>query len=972
MKNLFAAIMNRSTLKFWAFKNLPLTLFILAGLNFKASAQASQDNLFPLSDIKLTDGPFKTSMDLNIQTLLEYDVDRLLQPFLTEAGLTAKGAAYANWSGLAGHVGGHYLSALAIHYASTGDTNCKQRMDYIISELKKCQEKNANGYVGGVPNSKSLWTNLSNGDFGLYYSVWVPWYNLHKTYAGLRDAWLYGESETAKQMFLALCDWGIVTISKLSDTQIQTMLGVEFGGMNEVYVDAYKMTGQQKYLDAAKKFTHKYVFDALSKNSDILDNLHANTQIPKFVGFASVALNNSQETTYLSAASNFWQTVVTKRSLALGGNSRREYFPAATACKDYLVDREGPESCNTYNMLKLSSQLHGKTPEVKYADFYERALFNHILSTQNPEHGGYVYFTPARPMHYRVYSAPNEAMWCCVGTGMENHGKHGQFIYSETDGALYVNLFIASELNWEEKGVTIKQTTDFPREEGTTLEFTGSASFKLKIRYPSWVAKDSLKVIVNGDEYPVLVEPGQYMTINRDWVTGDVVKIKTPMHLHIEEMPNVPDYVAILYGPILLGARGDSEGLSGLVADDGRWAHIASGSLIATYDAPIVVSKREEIVSKIKPVKGEPLHFTVSDLFPDQPRFSDLVLEPFYQIHDARYMMYWMALDPAEAEEVLAEMKQKELESLITDARTLDYVSTGEQQPESDHKMQTLNSTSGIHENEYWRDASSGGYFSYELATQGRTDLTLQVKYWGNESGTRVFDILVDETIIATENVVNKWNVNEFRSVEYPIDASLVAGKEIITVKFKARTNAVAGGVFYVRLLKNELATDASLMNLEVNGSSLEDFEAAKFDYTYSLLAGSELPLVTASTTHEKARIQIENVDELPGSAKITVTAEDQVTKIIYQIDFELIPLVSADGQTLLVYPNPAKDFIRLDVRFESETELMAVDLSGKTVKSWHISGAMPVVDIREMASGTYVFSFQKGGIQYYFRLIKE
>ena len=426
-------------------KMVKLGVFI-CGLLFCNSIIAQDKlypNTFPLSDVTLLNGPFKHARDLNIQTLLKYDVDRLLAPYRKEAGLTPKGESYENWIGLDGHVGGHYLSAMAINYAATGNAECKKRLDYMIAELKACQDANTKnhpewgeGYVGGVPDSKGVWSKIKAGDVSIIWKYWVPWYNVHKMYAGLRDAWLYTGNKEAKRIFIKFCDWAINVTSGLSDIKMEEMLGNEHGGMNEVFADAYQMTGDQKYLIAAKRFSHKMLLDAMAANTDNLDNKHANTQVPKVVGFERIA-ELSHDNNYGKAGSFFWETVTANRSLAFGGNSRREIFPSAAACSDYVNDVEGPESCNSYNMLKLTEDLFRVNPLAKYADFYERTLFNHILSSQHPEHGGYVYFTSARPRHYRVYSTPNEGMWCCVGSGMENHGKYGQFIYTHSKDSLF-------------------------------------------------------------------------------------------------------------------------------------------------------------------------------------------------------------------------------------------------------------------------------------------------------------------------------------------------------------------------------------------------------------------------------------------------------------------------------------------------------------------------------------------------------
>ena len=607
-------------------------------------------NEFPLKDVTLLDGPFKHARDLNIETILKYDVDRLISPFRKEAGLPEKAPLFPNWQGLDGHIGGHYLTSLAMNYAATGNAECKKRMDYMIAELKICQEANeknnsdwGKGYLGGIPNSKGLWSTLMKGDFKAYLSTWAPWYNLHKMYAGLRDAWLYTGNEDAKTMFLKFCDWGISITSDLSDSQMQTMLDSEHGGINESYIDAYQISGDTKYLSAAKRFSHRMLLDAMSERNDNLDNKHANTQIPKVIGFQRIAELTSDQK-YARAGSFFWETVTGSRSLAFGGNSRREFFPAVSSCIDFVNDIEGPESCNSYNMLKLTEDLFRSDPSGRYADYYERTLYNHILATQHPEHGGYVYFTPARPRHYRVYSAPNEAMWCCVGTGMENHSKYNQFIYTHSHDSLFLNLFIPSELNWREKGIIIRQECRFPDEEQTKLIIKkGSSNFILMIRYPSWVKEGDLKIIVNGKPIEYKTAISSYIAIDRNWKAGDEVQVLLPMHNTIEQLPNVAKYIAFMHGPVLLSAKTGTEDLKGLVADDSRFGQIPSGKKLPVDMAPIIIEDdRSKIAAGLIPDKVKPLTFTAPAL--NIINSEKIEFEPFFRIHDARYMMYWMTL----------------------------------------------------------------------------------------------------------------------------------------------------------------------------------------------------------------------------------------------------------------------------------------------------------------------------------------
>lgn len=773
-------------------------------------------NTFPLGDVKLLDSPFKHACDVNVKVLLEYDVDRLLAPFLREAGLPSKAEPYGNWEsdGLDGHIGGHYLTAMAIHYAATGNEQCKERMVYMVQELKRCQKnsKNGKGYIGGFPvvteidgAKHNLWQEIRKGNTGLIWRYWVPWYNLHKTYAGLRDAWLYADNEEAKGAFLEFCDWGIELISHLDDEQMEAMLANEFGGMNEVYADAYQMTKEIRYLEAAKRFSHKEIFDSMAKMVDNLDNRHANTQVPKAVGYQRVA-ELSEDSDYVTAANFFWKTVVNNRSLSLGGNSRREHFPSKHDCISYTEEREGPETCNTNNMMKLTEGLFRMNPDAKYVDFYERAMYNHILSSQHPEHGGYVYFTSARPSHYRVYSAPNSAMWCCVGTGMENHGKYGQFIYSHHDESLFVNLFVASELVWKEKGITITQNTEFPYSEKSklTIHTSKPVKFKLLIRHPGWVATNGMQISCNGKQYGRLSSSSSYIEIERTWKNGDIVEISLPMAVRLEEMPNVPNYVSISRGPILLGAKTSTEDLRGLVADDHRWAHIAHGELVSLFDTPILIGEREELLttlSNMKPIAGKPLHYTVPELFSDE-RFKDIELEPFYNIHDSRYMMYWLMATPQEYKELIENNKENERLKLELDKRTIDVIKTGEQQPESDHKMEHRNTHTGTLQDVTWREARDGGYIEYTLKAGDLKDMSLMVQYWGNEPKDKTFDIFIDGQLFASESLSAKWSQNKFINQEYKIPESMYRSKEKITVRFQPQKGCDTGKIFYVRMLK--------------------------------------------------------------------------------------------------------------------------------------------------------------------------
>lgn len=792
-------------------KQLMIALLSIA----PALGVVAQDKLykdeFPLGDITLLDGPLKHARDLNVQVLLKYDCDRMLAPYRKEAGLQPRKPSYPNWDGLDGHVGGHYLTALAIN-AATGNEECRKRMEYMISELQLVLDANnqrheawCHNYIGGVPNSAKMWTAFSKGDFGPYFGTWAPFYNIHKMYAGLRDAWLYCGNEQAKNLFLKFCDWAVDITRDLNDEQMERMLGNEHGGMNEVLADAYAITGEQKYMDCARRFSHRMLLVPLENGKDCLDNMHANTQIPKVIGYQRIA-ELAHDVQYHNASEYFWEIVTRQRSLAFGGNSRREHFPTKENCIDYINDIDGPESCNTYNMLKLTEDLNRIKPNGMYGDFYETAMFNHILSAQHPQHGGYVYFTPARPRHYRNYSAPNKAMWCCVGTGMEDHGKYGQFVWTHDKGvkaendALYVNLFVASELNWKDRKMVIRQQTAFPYAETSVVEVAkGKGTFILKVRKPSWCDDFTVKGVgFDADSY----EENGFVCIKRKWKKGDQVKISMPMHAYIKPMVNVPQYVAIMYGPIMLGMKTGKEDMRSLIADDSRFGQYAGGKKLALDKAPILLPKHlDDIAKDLKPIPGKPLHFKLAT---HMENAIEGELQPFFEIHDSRYMMYWLALGENDYKAYMQKLADEEKARQALENRTVDKVSPGEQQPETDHRMETDNSEKGNTEGVFFRDAKDGHYFSYLMQTKGETDLSLQLKFWGqDEWRTSEFDIYIDDRLLTSVNNSHRWRTTQFKTVDYAIPSELVKGKKEVRVKFVAHKGKQVGQIYGVRLVKN-------------------------------------------------------------------------------------------------------------------------------------------------------------------------
>ncbi|MDE6269692.1 MAG: glycoside hydrolase family 127 protein, partial [Muribaculaceae bacterium] len=446
---------------------------------------------FPVENVRLAPGPFQKAQNLDIEYLLSLNPDRLLAPYYKEAGLTPKAENYPNWedTGLDGHIGGHYLSALSYMYAATGNEAIGQRLQYMLEELKKCQDAAGDGYLCGVPGGRAMWADVAAGKirpggFSLN-EKWVPLYNIHKTFAGLKDAYVQTHSTQARDMLVALVDWMEGIVANLSDEQIQAMLASEHGGLNEVFADVAVITGEQRYLDLAHKFSHKTILEPLIAGRNELTGKHANTQIPKVIGYKCIADIEGRDD-WNRGVDMFWNDVVVNRSVSIGGNSVREHFHSPDDFSSMLESEQGPETCNTYNMLRLTKMLYEADMQPRYTDYAERAIFNHILSSENHEHGGFVYFTPMRSGHYRVYSQPQTSFWCCVGSGMENHARYGEYIYAHKgNDDIYVELFIPSTLSWD--GRTLTQDTEFPYSDTTTFRIGGHkpGKFTLNIRIPS-------------------------------------------------------------------------------------------------------------------------------------------------------------------------------------------------------------------------------------------------------------------------------------------------------------------------------------------------------------------------------------------------------------------------------------------------------------------------------------------------------
>ena len=792
------------------FRQPYLTLALMLPLAFGCKQQspepASHPQSFPLSAVRLLEGPFAHAAETNASYVMAHDPDRLLAPFLAEAGLEPKAQRYGNWenSGLDGHTAGHYLTSLALMTASMDHQEAAERLQYMLDELQRCQEADPDGYVGGVPGGKAMWEDIAAGriNAGLFSlnGKWVPLYNIHKLFAGLYDAWHYTGSQQALDILIKLSDYFVKISSGLSEEQMQQMLVSEHGGMNDALALVYEATGNPKYLELAERFSHQLLLQPLLQHEDKLTGMHANTQIPKVIGFMQIArLKN--DSAWHDASRFFWETVVQNRSIAIGGNSTHEHFHPTDNFSSMLETREGPETCNTYNMMKLSKQLYEASNDLRYIDYYERALYNHILASQHPGHGGLVYFTPVRPQHYRVYSNPEQTFWCCVGSGIENHAKYGELVFSHDTENLYVNLFMPAQLNWEEKGLKLTQETNFPEAENTTLriETEQTQNLTIFVRHPGWNDKAPLEVKINGKKVRAQSKAGEYLALQREWQNDDVIELSFHPYTYAEQLPDGSPYVALLHGPVVLAAPSGKQDLRGLIADDSRMGHIAHGQLISREEAPVLLTDQSDWISQIKAVKDSPLHFKLGKLV-HPAEAESLLLKPFYQVHDSRYIVYWQTTTSEALQQEQERLKAKEQEAMALEERTIDRIDTGQQQPESDHNFKGENTEAGVHMDRHWRHAR--GWFSYELNDPDQEARTLRVTYFGGDRD-RHFDILVNGKVLSAVSL-NGNGEQAFVDVDYPLTEALLGDNKNgkIHLEFRAKDNSIAGGVYFVRLLR--------------------------------------------------------------------------------------------------------------------------------------------------------------------------
>ncbi|MBU5595361.1 glycoside hydrolase family 127 protein [Amphibacillus sp. MSJ-3] len=755
-----------------------------------------------MNKVKLNQGLFKASEEKGKEYLLYLDVDRLIAPCYEAVGHKPRAPRYGGWESMeiAGHSVGHWLSAASLMYKVTGDLRLKEKIEYAVDELAIVQGFDPDGYVSGF--KRDCFDEVFTGDFRVEnFSLggsWVPWYSIDKIFAGLIDAYQLASSNKARTVLEKLSNWAECGLRQLTDEQFQRMLICEFGAMNETMARVYQITGEERFLTLAERFNHDAILEPLSQGIDDLAGKHANTQIPKVIGVARL-YEITKKPSYQKMAQFFWDTVTKHRSYVFGGNSHAEHFgPIDTEPLGILTT----ETCNTYNMLKLTEHLFHWNPDSQYMDYYENGLYNHILASQDPDSGMKTYFVATEPGHFKVYCSPEHSFWCCTGTGMENPARYTKNIYTRKNNDLYLNLFIPSTLTLEDKELQFVQKTNFPYQQASELIVNEGygAELTIHIRKPYWLAGE-MNILVNGQPVESDLVNGYYQ-IRQSWFKGDVILFQLPMNLHSYTAKDQPHKKAFLYGPILLAGKLGHEAYpeKDIVSDHQIYNNHP------LIDVPtLVTSEVPDIWLHL--VNSDTLTFETDPI--GQPGQQRMTLIPFYHLHHERYTIYWDVMSEETFSSYIDHEKEK-ADQLRK--KTVDFVQPGEQQPETDHQIQSNQSEMGYLNivDRHWRDARDGGFISYQLRVDPNKQNSLMVTYYGGDHDifidgkvfTRRFNISIDGEEIVTETLTAR-QAGELFDRTYPIPIGITKGKEQVEIRFQAGQEEIAGGLYGIRIIRD-------------------------------------------------------------------------------------------------------------------------------------------------------------------------
>jgi len=756
--------------------NKPKLYYMLLLLLFSGIAEAQQSKVackgeiqaepFDMKAVTLREGIYKNTLDLNYQYLLDFNTMQLVYNFRANAGLPNSVEPLRGWEGptceLRGHFTGHFLSALSLMYSATGDERLKLKADTLVHELGTVQQTlGTSGYLSAFP--ESFIDRVEAGE-----PVWAPYYTLHKLYAGMLDTYTHMGNTEALEIVKKMGNWAYERNDRLTYEGREKNLSFEHGGMGESLWSLYAITGDEKHKAAALYFHQDAFLDPLKNYTDKLAGLHANTQFPKVLA-ATRQYEIMGDPVYKNLCIYFWEQVTRARSYVTGGNSHYELFKSEPW---KLADMLGPidhENCNTHNMLKITNHLFCWDAKAEYADYYERALLNGILGTQHPEVGGTAtYYIAMRPGLFRAYSEPDDSYFCCSGTGIESYSKFNNCIYFHKDNKLWVNQFIASELDWNDKGVTLIQDTQFPDQDHTTLTFNTKRPVELEInlRVPYW-AKDGCIIKLNGKKLETGASPSSYVSIKRTWKSGDKIEYTLPMSLHTWTMPDNTARTAILYGPVVLAAALGDERMTDLTRRGIGHACYSVNREAATIDVPAIVTDRPNWLSQIEPAKGSPLTFRTNRLgAPD-----DFTLKPFFKLHGERYSLYTDVYTSEDWKQFTDRYRR-------FPQGIYDRIVIGDSISTFDHNFQVYYLETGVTDGKPWVRSKSD--FRFDMHIPLDEPAKLRVTYYGDETDTR-FQLKIDGVPFETPELTQKAE-NDFFQVEYDLPIELTKGKKRISI----------------------------------------------------------------------------------------------------------------------------------------------------------------------------------------------
>ena len=760
----------------------------LTGIAVAEAAEPPRVASFSLEQVQLLDGPFLQARQRVRKYLRSLDVDRLLHNFRVTAGLPSRVKPYGGWekpdSSLRGNFLGHYLSACARMVASTGDRDLNARVNTVVAELDRCQEKSQRGYLSGFP--ETFFDTLEGGRLGVPGGS-VPYYSMHKTLAGLRDAHIYCNNQQAFVIMVRLAEWIRQRAARLNDEAMARILMVEFGGINEVLYDIHSITDDPAHLALARRFDHEWLYEPLARSHDNLTALHGNTTAPKIVG-AARAHEVTGEQRYGDIARFFWQQIAEHRSFVTGGSTRQETFQdfPDRLCND--LDRDNQEYCVTYNLLKLGRHLFRWDPDPRYARYSERALTNHTLSVIHPRSAMVAAKAGLASGMRKGFTDPYNDFGCCLGTSCETFAGAQENIYFHSDNALYVNLFVPSKLDWPDKRLRLTQHADLPRESTVRLELELEAPAHLAVNLfiPRW-ATQGVTVRIKGEKArAVEVTAGNYLSLNRTWPQGQsTLELDLPSRLHVQRMPDDETFLAFLYGPVALATR---------------WTAAATEAKIDTsfLKQPFLVTNSDTLEEWIHPVPGEPLTFRITG----QDR--DYQLVPFSSIVDDPYRVYWRVYrEGGESYQSYIAFEARWAERA---KRTVDGINPGREVIEvhqrgvSAHKMKMGGYIWGQREgHEFFYTRPGGGGFSATLKVPEDQPVALSCVFWGSALG-HLYDIFVDGTKIASP-AVEQGELHFFIDEEYEIPSELTRGKERVRIELRDRAESLHAPVFDCRIV---------------------------------------------------------------------------------------------------------------------------------------------------------------------------